>query len=1679
MNKILKIFLAMVLTVSMMLEIIPVNIIHADDEATVEETTEVAEAPAENEENETEEEAEVPELTEMEEDPLAVEEEDSAEEEFNAEAIEANEAAETEDFSEEESPAFVEQEGEYDGLKVNVSYDPNAFAETATLVVGEVGESEAAALKEAYGESYKAVDISFNNDEGDKIQPLDGYSVNVKLSSEDMDAGDYHVLHVDGEGNINEVEEIIDVATGEITTVEREVLVPEMVEVPVYEEQTKEVTVPAVIGTRTVEDTEEVTTPAVTGTRNVKKTRTVEKTRTVKVKVDFVWWNPSTWLGYKYVTEKYPVTETYYEKEEYVITPEYTDTVVVGSHEEEYVITPEHTETVTEQVQVGTTWKETGNTITEIRVVEVNDVEVSFAATSFSTYAIEVEQEESSEDLSNVSILKVSGLTSNTKAGTGIAATKKLTDNLDENGEPNGTQKLSLSVKGEAQSDTITQVTKTNVVVMIDLSGSMDDSITAQDIEYTYDASTYISGQTYRGRVNNEWRNLTWSTTNNRWQYTRYGTTYPYTGTVYWRVTNRLNATKAATYALIDALLENNTAEIPDIMEISVAKFANKTATGNYNGTQTLVSKSTVASTLKAAIRDMRHGGGTNWEAAYQECLAEANRVHVDGENTVVIFVTDGKPTLYGNDSGTGREGDSNVQTSWNAADEDAAAIVEAGYDLYNIFAFGTSSGTGSGADYLKAMTNHAYRGTGTYSDTDDYTYEDGTKTSDHFFDANSTEALIEALKAIIDKINQKVGFAGVDFVDGVTLGVTNTSVVVDGEVHDESFDYTVTDKNNVEVYKVKISNGVATFTIGDQIETDSTPETVVTKIDPDDESTWITSTVYSVTVGEGENAKTYSMSPAKINKTTGLIDWDLAGLGILEDGYTYTLSFDVWPNQFSYDMMADLNNGVKTLEEVEAEVGADAWDKIANAIVVTFNGQTKPISELTADEKAKIDDGTYKCQYAILTNWKQEVTYYTADEEKDEDGNVIGITYSEKTTYNPIQPDAVALTSSTMMLRKLWEADLDSSQVQRLLYNTDGTSKKYKVDLKVWKADTKAELDSLVEADGNNYYKQVTLGWDDTNSEYVWGQEMDVAPGIMVDEDLFEEMGLDPQNYTSVTYNGVLYYVLESGHYYYVTEVQHDYHFDLVTIVYHPMLVNGKLSNVTFKDDGTVEDIDPMSTVDAANTLRGGINLDKVVLASNGEEYPTDDPFTFSLVLDNEKEGMFVEDDIPWYSFNGYYYHTADGEYTDDSSQLPNVPEVTNSGKTATYSFVITSADAVRIVNVPVGTEFTVTETQNEGFELESVIVDIGAYVPVYDDDGNYQYDDEGNIITEWESEQKESYDTLTVTGEIFADAENNITYRNKMVSDPVFYVYHSSNGRVEKISAFDERVERKIDSETNLMTLTFNLAEETLENHLYGGYYEEYPGVVATDAQITGTAETGNLEYEVDETGIKKAYVEQAHTGGYWATDEDAKVYDYAYIAKVREGDAEYADWGSKYYTEKGTEMHPEADTVYYLKEVPNQYDLPYTHYTYGKNDKVLRNMWYITAIDDLKYSEVGFIVVVEDKETGELVEKVVQTLTVTSATNNATVKLTPKSVFGGGGNKLVEAGYLGYKEFTDLIVANTSSVFTPYWKTMDGVTVRGTQTRTINFNNGKVGSGGMRITNANTKLELLLADITNEGN
>ncbi len=857
---------------------------------------------------------------------------------------------------------------------------------------------------------------------------------------------------------------------------------------------------------------------------------------------------------------------------------------------------------------------------------------------------------------------------------------------LDPNGD--GTSTLHLALTGQAESQSDASVPKVNIVLVVDTSGSMDTPIEYRT--YSDNAQTAFNSSTEKVAVNNYGAQAAtapnyygiqngqyvrivpvkipyYTYTDYSWRYATDLNTQ-YNGTVYTAAVTRLDSTKEALYTLVDALLANNkpgetltdkdgnVISLADITEITLISFAGSTNNDENGYLTTQIQNVTTAgdvnddNTIKGKIAGLNAVGGTNWEETLKLAKAEADSYKnaTPDEQTVVIFVTDGMPTFYGNDLGyvspgywsnyvwheatnyAGREQTDNVHMCWTNAADDAYALKEAGYDLYSIFAYGANSSLDGDSprkpyDYLLALQNYYETGAGTYTNTTD---------NENFYNATNTTQLQEALKKIANKINNVTAFGAVDVHDGVSFGATSTSLFLEnGSLDPSSFTYTVTGDTDSDCYTVRIQNGIPVFTIGK-----NEPQTVngsITTVkvpnpeDPNDRSKDLTCTVYSVTVGEGDNAKTYSMTPAKLYTEEGGnrqgIEWDLTGVGLIQDGITYDLSFIVWPNQTAYDLVSMLENGELT-EAQAADSYPDIWPYV--------NKTTDPQTGSTT--------------YSLATNWEQKVSYYQVDQKTENDET----TY----TYNK-QPDMELETGSTTLARtsmdmtKVWNDSLDDSQIQKLLYadypaNTqarmyedENGTHGYQVYLRLYKDDTYDGIENKISEAGDNYEKRFTLGWKQ-GTVFNWSEDYSVAPGVMVKNGSIaaKDLGLTPDShdgYDIAKYNNDYYFILEEGHYYAVTEENIDDHFILEKHIFHPMVVDSITQDVTFEgvDEGDpyhaiiVSDVKQMTAVYATNTLRGGINITKEVKDHTGTTLTYEDSFYGTITLTPSSRTETIED--------------------------------------------------------------------------------------------------------------------------------------------------------------------------------------------------------------------------------------------------------------------------------------------------------------------------------------------------------------------------------------------------------------------------------------------------------------------
>ena len=910
------------------------------------------------------------------------------------------------------------------------------------------------------------------------------------------------------------------------------------------------------------------------------------------------------------------------------------------------------------------------------------------------------------------------------------ASSKTLTPNLTTDGRRDGTYTLNLSVAGSSKSTDTAEVTRSNVLIVMDRSSSMVSNKARVYTEYT--GSKPKNGETYYGKEGDGYFQL--FTYNNRYYRTRmqiwggYTYTDQYTGQVYTATDGerRLDAEQAALSTLISQLLAKNNEfrqdgqgyliddsgervldkngepiKVNDIIEISVISFADR-ALGDYPRSDnvgsapnygTEVGWSTDYNTLMAGVNVDTAPSGTNWEDAlrYARYVADTKQTAQPDEPVYVIFLTDGEPTAYAGETGgakhyidqNGNEVSGGFITAYTPAKDDARALVTSGYNFYGIFTYGDGE---EQIGYLKRLVNVAYGHADNTAQTDDLT--------EHFHDAGDNEALMRAFQHILSRVSDSIAVGNVTVADGLTTDATATTLV-SGKA--DGFRYAVTGPLG-ELYSVTASGDDAdptvTFTVNGQTVPGVKKTEHVTRNqvgpdgspvpDPDHPGKYLTvtedKTYYSATVGTTE----YKMALASISDN-GQITWDLSAVGTLMEGYSYNCSFVVWPEQEAYDYVAGLNNGLAGYE----------WDQGAATAVLDENNNviyyTNGVSRYPSI--VRYPDGTF----SVLTNTNQSVTYSIVDTKTDENGNT-ETTYDGPHTKPLEYPDPMDLTGSRLSVTKFWDDSMDAQQLKDVVkdYAEQHDGEVYSVTLTMY--------------ENGRRYKDYTFYpvWDEAQNGYTWkSADFSIAPALLV-----SRRPDGSREYKTVTIDGVLYYVLNDGHEYTLDEEAVDYHFEFSADSYHPALIDGELYNVGFEVDENGRIVSgstaalrgsKLETFAGTNTLKGRLYVEKKTVVPAGTVGVDLNTHTFTVKItltDREgspvsspmNEGAYDAESGLMYRIHYGPYHPHGGDYD------PTFGNFGRSGKKPVADGVITEAiysgDVIYVGNMPAGTHYEVEET-------------------------------------------------------------------------------------------------------------------------------------------------------------------------------------------------------------------------------------------------------------------------------------------------------------------------------------------------------------------------------------------------
>lgn len=358
--------------------------------------------------------------------------------------------------------------------------------------------------------------------------------------------------------------------------------------------------------------------------------------------------------------------------------------------------------------------------------------------------------------------------------------------------DDNGNYNLTLEAYASNQQTTTSTTTPLDIVLVLDVSGSMDDPIGGGTFTYTSTSqqewsysdvfkarNTYYyladDGQYYRvyaasqGDRHSRQYLLTYGTSEQEAQQipgsqiSDNSRDTVYTGELYTREfisnnTSRIDALTSAANAFIDKVSEN--ASKNDVEHrISLVKFAGDSTNerGNdtyesggffwnyeYNYSQivrdfTDVSQSGNAGSLKDSIRELDPMGATRADYGLAHAQTLLNNAR-QGAKKVVIMFTDGSPT-----SGTQFEG-----SVANAAIHTAKSLKENDTTIYTVGVFNGANPNGDSEEnrYMNGVSSN-YPGAETYNNLGQRVSGD----ENYYFAANSSESLESVFEGIADEV--------------------------------------------------------------------------------------------------------------------------------------------------------------------------------------------------------------------------------------------------------------------------------------------------------------------------------------------------------------------------------------------------------------------------------------------------------------------------------------------------------------------------------------------------------------------------------------------------------------------------------------------------------------------------------------------------------------------------------------------------------------------------------------------------------------------------------------------------------------------------------------------------------------------------------------------------------------
>lgn len=458
---------------------------------------------------------------------------------------------------------------------------------------------------------------------------------------------------------------------------------------------------------------------------------------------------------------------------------------------------------------------------------------------------------------------------------------------------------------------------------------------------------------------------------------------------------SRMSTAKTAIRELASALLANNTPDNPDTIRMSMLTFST-----NVNATYEWTTEEKVFAGIKYTSNgnvnwyggyvskiSTEGDGGTNWEKALQKSNELKSSMRSEAAK-YVIFVSDGNPTFHVSDEGYNDKND-DYGVYGTGYEDTASKSISGPQNVLNCYNAAKDDARILVKNGMNFYTVGVFGNPDRMSNLTAFAYSGndiGTYPEGHYQTASNTTSLKAAFQSIINDIQKNFTYTDVTITDGIT-DLTSTASIVGTA---GQFTYTVT---NAEGNEVEVPANIQT---------------------------------------------------AKYDVAQKKVIWSLGDDYKLVNGYTYKVSFTVWPTQQAYDIIAALKNGDITFGATDAIV----------------NGQSVDWSQFVNN-----NDGSY----SLKTNTEANVSYRQITTINGTDG-----TPSEPKTTKISATPSMPLANAEITIKKKWENDSES---------TRPTS----IDLKVMC--------------DNEEYKTITL-----TIENNWMSTVYIAPGLKVNNQILEK---------------------------------------------------------------------------------------------------------------------------------------------------------------------------------------------------------------------------------------------------------------------------------------------------------------------------------------------------------------------------------------------------------------------------------------------------------------------------------------------------------------------------------------------------------------------------------------------